>query len=278
MQTKYRIIVRVREFFLSFSKDKLRLYSAQASYFTILSFVPFFILLLTLIQFTPLSEMQLLDIVNDIAPLQLKHRFDDFVNDIYNKSSVTLISITAVTAVWASGRAFAAITEGLNNIFHVHETRNYFIIRILSTFYTLGLMILIVLNLALIVFGNQLLKLLHISIPWLYGILSAILKFKSVYALGILTLFFMFMFKYIPNRKSSLVRELPGALFSAFGWWAFSSIYSLYIDRSSHFSSIYGGLTTLAFAMFWLYICMYILFIGAEISKFITPTSSKKNA
>ena len=34
-------------------------------------------------------------------------------------------------------------------------------------------------------------------------------------------------------------------------------------------SVIYGSLTTLVVVMLWLYFCMYLLFIGAEINNYI---------
>lgn len=268
MQQLILTILRFKEFFDEFNKDKLRIYSAQASFFVILSFVPFLILLLTLVQFTPLTESQLITMINDLAPSQLRSILTDFIEEMYTSSSLALISTTAIAAIWAASKAFASIMEGFNSIFHVHETRNYMTIRILSVFYTAAFIILIILSLSLLVFGNQLLKVLKHTLPWVYSFLSLILDFKLIYALGILTLFFMFLFKYIPNRKTSLVKELPGALFSAVGWMGFSYIYSLYVDYSDRFSKLYGNLASLAFAMLWLYICMYILFIGAEISKF----------
>ena len=73
------IILRFKEFFNEFNKDKLRIYSAQASFFVILSFVPFLILLLTLVQFTPLTELQLITMINDLAPSQLRSILTDFI-------------------------------------------------------------------------------------------------------------------------------------------------------------------------------------------------------
>ena len=36
-------------------------------------------------------------------------------------------------------------------------------------------------------------------------------------------------------------------------------------------SYTYGSLTTLIVVMIWLYFCMYIMFIGAQINKFLEP-------
>jgi len=77
------------------------------------------------------------------------------------------------------------------------------------------------------------------------------------------------LYKYIPNRKGSLIREFPGALFAGVGWQLFSFLYSLYINHSSGFMNMYGSLATIVFAMLWLYFCISIVFYGAELNTFI---------
>ena len=44
-------------------KDHINEFSAQCAYYVILSFIPFIILLLTLIQYTSIEQQQLFDII-----------------------------------------------------------------------------------------------------------------------------------------------------------------------------------------------------------------------
>lgn len=50
----------------------------------------------------------------------------------------------------------------------------------------------------------------------------------------------------------------------------FQAIYSIYIDNFANFT-IYGSFSAIVLLMLWLYFCMYILLIGAEINKFMRP-------
>jgi membrane protein len=79
-------------------------------------------------------------------------------------------------------------------------------------------------------------------------------------------IFFLAIYVVIPNRKTKISKELPGALVCACGWMGFSYAFSYYIDHYSNYTSMYGSLTTIVLFMLWLYFCMYILFIGAEIN------------
>ena len=49
-------------------KDHISEFSAQCAYYVILSFIPFVILLLTLIQYTNIEQQQLFDIISKIIP------------------------------------------------------------------------------------------------------------------------------------------------------------------------------------------------------------------
>ena len=61
--------------------------------------------------------------------------------------------------------------------------------------------------------------------------------------------------------------HLPGAAFASGGWILFSYFYSLYIIHFPAVSYLYGSLAALVLMMLWLYICMTILLLGAEVNK-----------
>ncbi|MFR7383980.1 MAG: hypothetical protein ACLUTO_05835 [Anaerostipes sp.] len=49
----------------------------------------------------------------------------------------------------------------------------------------------------------------------------------------------------------------------------------MYFDNFSFFSTMYGGLTSILLTLFWLYFCMMMLFIGAEINHYFISQSAK---
>ena len=62
----------------------------------------------------------------------------------------------------------------------------------------------------------------------------------------------------------------PGAVFTSVAWAVFSYVFSIYLEYASNMSVLYGSLTTLVVVMLWLYFCMYLLFIGAEINQYLS--------
>ncbi|MCG5015039.1 YhjD/YihY/BrkB family envelope integrity protein, partial [Collinsella aerofaciens] len=63
---------------------------------------------------------------------------------------------TIIVALWSAGKGVLALTTGLNCVYDCKETRNYIILRIRATFYTVAFIIVIIFLLVLSVFGNTL--------------------------------------------------------------------------------------------------------------------------
>jgi len=259
----YKII---RAFNRKIRDDFISAFSAQAAFFVIISFFPFIMLLLTLLQYLPLTESTLLSTLTSIFPSSVNSLIVNIVTEIYNKASGTLISIAAISALWSASRGILAIVKGLNSVYGIRETRNGFKLRIISSIYTLVFAIMMIITLVILVFGNRLYIWIESKFPILSGLALIIISIRTIAGLCILTLFFLLLYIVIPNRKTNLFKELPGALVSAAGWMGFSYLYSFYIDNMGNFSNMYGSLTAVVLFMLWFYFCMYIMFIGGEVN------------
>lgn len=260
------IFDQIRTFTTKLREDSISAFAAQAAFFIILSFFPFAMFLLTLLNYLPISADTLRTVIPAIFPETIVNILYTIFTELEAKSSGTLLSITVVAALWSASRGMLALVRGLNAVYRHKETRNYFLIRGVSALYTLIFAILLIVTLLLLVFGNRLYQFIMERLPFLGDLALIIMSFRFLVTMTILTLFFLLMFLVIPNRKSRLLRELPGAVLTAGGWIGFSFLFSLYIDHMHGFTYTYGSLTTLAICMLWLYSCMYILFLGAEVN------------
>lgn len=247
--------------------DNISAFSAQAALFIIVSFFPFTMLLLSLLQYTPLTRSTLMTIFNQALPTGINSMVISIIDEIYRSSlSATLISVTAITTLWSAGKGFIAIIRGLNSVYEIKESRNYFFLRITATIYTLVFAIMIIGTIVLFVFGNQLYLWITNRFTVLKDLALLIISLRTLVGLIVLIVFFLIIYTVIPNRKSKILNQLPGAIVSAAGWMGFSYAFSFYIDNFSNYSSMYGSLTAIVLFILWLYFCMYILFIGAEIN------------
>ena len=261
------IIKSIRLLGAKIKKDNVSAFSAQAALFIIISFFPFIMLLLSILQYTPLTRSTLMTVFSHVFPTGINSMIISIIDEIYNTAlSKALISVTAITTLWSAGKGILAIMKGLNSVYDIEETRNYVFLRLASAIYTLIFAIMIIGSITLFVFGNRLYLWIIRKVPVLTDFALLIISLRTFIGLIVLITFFLFIYTVIPNRKTKLFNQLPGAIISATGWIGFSYAFSFYIDNFSNYSSMYGSLTAIVLFMLWIYFCMYILFIGAEIN------------
>lgn len=261
----------VRRFTAKLRDDSISAFAAQAAFFIILSFFPFAMFFLTLLNYLPVSVEELRSYVMNLVPgTMLNDLLQTILAELVEKSSGAVLSVTVIAALWSASRGMLALVRGLNAVYQHKETRNYFHLRSVSMLYLLGFAALLIVTLVLLVFGNQLYHFIITKLPFLGNFALIIMNLRFLVTMAILTLYFLLMYLVIPNRKSRVMSELPGAVLTSAGWLGFSYLFSFYIDRMDSFSYTYGSLTALAVCMLWLYACMYILFIGAEINMMLT--------
>lgn len=241
-------------------------FAGQAALFIIISFFPFIMLLISLIQFLPFTLEEVQQFTVDFLSPTLNDFLVSIIKEIISKSSISIISITSVTVLWSASKGFLAIIRGLNSVYSVDEKRGYVKLRLTTVLYTIVTLVIILVTLGLLVFGSTINNWIVELIPQLSQMSPVTLTVRWLIGLCMLILFFMFIYTVIPERKTRFVNELPGAVFSSFGWLIFSGLYSFYIDNLANYSYIYGSLTTVVLLLLWLYFCMYILFLGAAIN------------
>lgn len=251
------------------SKTNVNAYAASAAYFMFLSLIPIIILLCSMLPYTPLQKSDLQEAVRQVMPMPMVSFMLPLIDSLYN-STVGVISVAAIMTVWSAGKGMLALMRGLNAMNGVVEDRNYVVQRILASFYTVILLVLILVSLLVMVFGNTLVRVLSQYIPVLDELMDFLRLFKPLFSWGILTVAFMFLYAFIPNVKLRFKNQFPGALFTAVTWNLFSWGFSIYIETFNDFS-IYGSLSAIIVIMLWIYTCMYLMLIGAHINRFMEP-------
>ena len=244
-------------------------YAAQAAYFFVLSMIPIILLLLTMVQFTSLTKDYIMNAVLQAFPTTVEGLIKSIVDQVYSQSG-TIIPITVLVALWSAGRGVLSITNGLNCVYESRETRNYVYLRIRASLYTVIFLVAIILSLALSVFGNRIAIMLNQHFPVLVRLIDMVIRSRTLITLGILTLFWDMVYKYLPNRKNigktTMKKQLPGAIFTACAWQVISFIFSIYLDIFTGFTTMYGSLTMIILIMLWLYMCMYVILLGGEVN------------
>lgn len=260
------MIYKLWEFSQYTKKAHISAFAAYAVYFTMLSIFPLLMLLLSVIHYLPISTETLLDTMNTILPSHFEPFVESVIWELDSKTSTTILSISAVSTLWAAAKGVHGLYRGINNVYNVKRERNYFFRMFLCLFYTFFFIIVIILMLLLVVFGNQLQHFVLDLIPALKPSSKILAFLRSLLSIILMMCFFIALYKFFPLKKLHMVSQIPGALFSTVCWMTLSFGFSFFVDHFGNYSYMYGSLTALILLMLWLYLGMNIILYGGAIN------------
>lgn len=265
----HKLYGMARDFSARMKKQNISAYAASIAFFFFLSIVPMLIMICTIIPYTPLTEMHLVEAVTDMVPDVAAPLVVSLISDVYEKSA-GIMSVAIIATIWSASKGVMALMRGLNAINGVEEKRNYFAVRGIASLYTVVMLIVMILSLFLNVFGNQLVKLILHRLPVLREFVSFLMHFRFLVVWLVLTVLFAAIYAYMPDEKLLFKEQIPGAMFAAVVWNVFSWGFSLYVNYSNTYG-IYGSLTIIVIVLIWMYFCMYIIMIGAYLNHYLRP-------
>lgn len=256
----------IRGFLEKNSKDHISAYSAQAAFFLLLSLFPMLLIILNLARYLPFNQRDIVELLSNVVPEEFMQYISAAVVDLYAKSKTSLLSVSVVAAIWSAAKGMMAIAQGMDSVYECFEYKGFFVWKLKSMLYTIVFILLLVITLCVFVFGHEIYAWLILWLPQLPFWAELVIALRFVLGVVVLFLFFLLLYTFIPSRKNDWKQQWVGALFSSVAWIILSHAFSVYIDRFSNFSYMYGSLTTIMLAMLWLYLCMYIVFIGGELN------------
>ena len=237
-------------------------YAANASFFIALAVFPTLSLLVSILRYTGISVDSLTALLEGVIPGALLPFAKKLILQTYQSTTGTLLSVSAVVALWSASRGVHGLRTGLNAIYGAQENRSWLRKRIVSVAYTFVFLLVLLLTLALHVFGSTVVGFL----PDVWGNIS---RLRFFLLLLIQSAVFTAMYMALPNNRNRFIDSLPGAILSSTGWLIFSQLYSVYVEKFSSYANIYGSVYALALSMLWLYFCLSILFYGGALNVYL---------
>lgn len=265
-------LVKIVQHFLNQMGEKhVGAYASSAAFFMFLSLFPILLLICSVIPYTPITEASLIGALREVLPDYFIPLMETVVKEVYGKT-ITVLSISIIAILWSAAKGILALVRGLNVINDIKETRNYIVLRLEASFYTMILLVAIVLTLSIMVFGKILVQTIVDGFPQFIYLQEFFMNIRFVFSICILTIFFVILYSWLPSKKVRYKTQIPGAFFTSIAWSVFSWGFSFYVSKYSVLG-IYGSLSTLIMLMIWMYFCMYIVLLGALLNQFFLPAN-----
>ena len=264
------MIKRLYFIFYTFGKqlqrDNIGAYASSMAFFFLLSVVPILLIGTVILSYLPFTEEMVVSTLEQFTPGFIDDVIENLVSQVYNQSQ-GILPIAIIVMLWSAGKGMWGMMMGLNTANEVTEDRNIVFVRIRASFYSVLMLIMLIMCFGMIIAGENFVGYIRRLAPKLAEYFGIIGNLRFLVVWGFLTLFFALLYTFLPNKKLKIRFQIPGAAFSAIGWSVISWGYALYLDYYDGFS-VYGSLSTPLLIMIWMYVCMYILLIGANLNRY----------
>lgn len=253
----------------------ISLYATSGAYYLFLSLGPLVALLLAALPYTALTRQQLLDVFLAYAPDAFGQLVYAIVADVY-AGSLAALGLSIVAELWSAAKFLSSVVRGVGAIVD-GGTGGFFRRRLMGAVYTVALIVFILMNLTLLLFGERLFAVMQNRYPAMEGLWAGLLRLRGVVFFAGLTVVNALLFRYAPKKELRFFRQIPGAAFSAAAWLLFSRAYSWALERFGLFG-VYGSIAAVITSLFWIYCSLYILFLGAWLNTLWGGSSVKYQA
>jgi membrane protein len=258
-----RVLGRVGRHVLS---DRLMVLSAGISFFAVLSIAPVLVTALSVYGAvnTPAEALEQLSGVVEMLPTELRPIVADQLTTIAAASThvLTWRGLTGlIAALWTATTAATYLIDALTLAYHESETRSFLRRTALALAFVLGGALLLGAVIAIAGVVSDVLD----RAPGLIRTVAPVLVWITLAALMALVL--DVLYRFAPDRKRARWRWITGgATVTTVLWLATSVGLFAYVQSLGSYESTYGSLAGVAISMFWLWISVFLVIVGAAVN------------
>ncbi len=239
--------------------------AAELAFFYLLSMVPLFTIFGELLGFFSIS----LHLINDILADYVSDRLaDSLAAYLQYTPSGTISVLFVVFALWAASKAQFSMIRIANYTYFGENSsgKGFFKERTRSIFTMLVTILLVVFSLAILVYGESIMRIATLYIEEILGLPFGLDHFWYAlrWPIGIAVYFLAISFiNYsLPTARMPFKKIIPGSVFASAGMLITSWAYSYYASTFANQNLLYGSLGSVVGLLIWFYFLGNVLVIG----------------
>ena len=253
-----------RFFGLGLINGSVSIRAASISFRLLLAFFPAMILLLSVLPHTPLETNDVMDALLLFFPGETVSLFELTVNDLLEKSHVSILSIGFVLTVFYASSSVNAILAGFNASYLLEKKGSPMLYYLISLFLLVILVVMLGVAVLLIGFSGQGLTWLSNN-GWLPGELLPWLNIARWTMSLILVYFSVSILYHFGNPDRDKWRTItPGATMTTILIVLLSLGFGAFITYLDSYNRLYGSLGTFLLLLVWVNANSSILLLGFE--------------
>jgi membrane protein len=243
--------------------------SAALAFYTILSLIPFLLLLISAAAYIlGSSEAALkmaLSFLSQVFPQAGALIFGEMKSIAQRAEVIGLLGFLSMA--WTASIIFSSLEFAMGIVFRVEKRRDFFKKKLLALSMVPGAALLVLFSFSVAVFSDFL-QGLETNLWIIHLDKSSLLKFlliSYIFPYLVLTLGFTAIYKIVPNTFISFRHALVGGASCAFLFELAKHFFTWYIRNYARYSVVYGSLEALIILVLWAFYSACILLFCAEV-------------
>ena len=246
-------------------------HAAALSFYFLLALFPLMLFLITILGFFAESgtelRSQLLVTLSKVVPYSASTLIYTTVDEIGQNANGSKLSFGILTALWIASSGMGAISEALNAMYGVKESRSWWKVRLASVGLTIALAVLIISALLLILYGGEFGEAItnyfnqtrDFETFWIIAQVPVVLVFVLIT--------FAMIYYFAPNLYDQKWYWItPGSIIGILLWLFVSLLFRIYLRYFDSYSVTYGALGAVIVLMLWFYLTGVAILIGGKIN------------
>ena len=240
--------------------------SAALTYYLLFALFPLLIFVSALLGILELDIDSITAVLTPLLPADVVGVVRSYLTYVAANQSRQLLWFSLVFSIWFPMRSTGCLMHSLRKAFGRSAPENILLGQLRTLLFTIWMIFVIGLTLALVVVGRRALYFLSGFLPLSETFISVwgylrfiILGLVMAISLGIL-------YQLALGQRRPLREVLPGVGSSLAAWLLLSMAFSYYVENMARYAQLYGSIATIVVVLLWLYMSGQVLILGAELS------------
>lgn len=238
--------------------------SAALTYYLLFAIFPMLIFLNNLVGMLAFDIEGLLTQLARVIPRDVIDLLEQYLLYVSRVSNRTLMWFSLVFSIYFPYRAANALFLSVRKAYGAGMPTHFLRFQLRVLIYTLLLIVTLVLSLVVAVVGNRVLDFVSGYVYLSDTAIRVWTSFRFVLLGAVLFGIIALLYALALDERNVRRGILPGVLASLAVWIALSLLFSLYVERASRYSLIYGSIGGVIVVLLWLYLTASSLIMGAE--------------
>lgn len=248
--------------------------SAALTYYLLFALFPLLIFLSNLVGMMSLDINQFLAWLHPLMPQEALEIIEQYLIYVSRDSSRQLLWFSLIFSIYFPYRAASALMGSVRKAYGAQPPTHFWRYQFKLLLYTLCLIVIIVLSIALSVVGGRVLNFVSGYISLSDGFIELWSRLRFA-VLGFFVFFAIALMYALAQESRTMNRIWPGAAASLVMWLALSFLFSFYVENIARYSVIYGTLGAVIVLLLWLYLAAMMLIMGAEFNSVLMTLRKK---